>query len=73
MWSRYNDRLTEKAYTCLPSAVDSEWRSPKIKLLNAKKKTGSNVKTQGSISTSFLQREPWKKRALLFIFKLNRC
>ena len=55
MWSRYNDRLTEKVYTCLPSAMDSEWRSPKIKLLNAKKKTGSNVKTQGSISTSFLQ------------------
>lgn len=68
MWSRYNDRLTEKAYTCLPSAMDSEWRSPKIKLLNAKKKTGSNVKTQGSISTSFLQREPLEKESFIIYF-----
>ena len=66
MWSRYNDRLTEKAYTCLPSAVDSEWRSPKIKLLNAKKKTGSNVKTQGSISTSFLQRALEKQSFIIY-------
>lgn len=68
MWSRYNDRLTEKVYTCLPSAMDSEWRSPKIKLLNAKKKTGSNVKTQGSISTSFLQREPLEKESFIIYF-----
>ena len=67
MWSRYNDRLTEKVYTCLPSAMDSEWRSPKIKLLNAKKKTGSNVKTQGSISTSFLQRA-LKKQSFIIYF-----
>lgn len=68
MCSRYNDRLTEKVYTCLPSAMDSEWRSPKIKLLNAKKKTGSNVKTQGSISTSFLQREPLEKESFIIYF-----
>ena len=68
MWSRYNDRLTEKVYTCLPSAMDSEWRSPQIKLLNAKKKTGSNVKTQGSISTSFLQREPLEKESFIIYF-----
>lgn len=66
MWSRYNDRLTEKVYTCLPSAMDSEWRSPKIKLLNAKKKTGSNVKTQGSISTSFLQRALEKQSFIIY-------
>ena len=66
MWSRYNDRLTEKVYTCLPSAMDSEWRSPKTKLLNAKKKTGSNVKTQGSISTSFLQRALEKQSFIIY-------
>ena len=66
MWSRYNDRLAEKAYTCLPSAMDSEWRSPKTKLLNAKKKTGSNVKTQGSISTSFLQRALEKQSFIIY-------
>ena len=66
MWSRYNDRLPEKAYTGLPSAMDSEWRSPKIKLLNAKKKTGSNVKTQGSISTSFLQRALEKQSFIIY-------
>lgn len=66
MWSRYNDRLTEKVYTCLPSVMDSEWRSPKIKLLNAKKKTGSNVKTQGSISTSFLQRALEKQSFIIY-------
>lgn len=66
MWSRYNDRLTEKAYTCLPSAMDSEWRSPKIKLLNAKKKTGSNVKTQGSISSSFLRRALEKQSFIIY-------
>ena len=66
MWSRYSDRLVEMAYTCLPSAMDSEWRSPKIKLLNAKKKTGSNVKTQGSISTSFLQRALEKQSFIIY-------